>query len=102
MGLLDRFKKGFEPRDCLICDEAFVPEQSGMLHWETHVLVVPPGSSQYTWKCTCGPSPKWWPDSFSAASALAIHMYRVHNVPLESFMADEWFLRTLEQKLGLR
>lgn len=90
---------------CPICAEEFDPQRDGQ-HWSSHVEQIPPGqgdaSGQYTWACACGPSGMKWPNDFSAAMALAIHMYRVHGIPVSSPLDNSGFLNEMERKLGMR
>lgn len=101
MGL---FSRKVETHACPICGQ---PVQRGksMLHWETHVQQIPPGqgaaSGEFTWRCECGPCGRKWPNKISAASAIAIHMYRVHAIPLDSPLDNTAFLTEMEHRLGL-
>jgi hypothetical protein len=91
---------------CPICAELFNPLRDGQTHWLGHVDEVPPDQISavdlHTWKCACGPARMRWGNDFSAGMALAIHMYRRHDIPPHSPLDSYPFLCEMEQKLKLR
>jgi hypothetical protein len=105
MGL---FGKKVEMVTCPICGQEFNGRESGTksAHWESHVQKIPPGqgeaSGQYTWECSCGPCGMKWPKSWSAATALAIHMNRRHDISIDSPLDDGGLIvLEVERKLGI-
>lgn len=89
---------------CPICSAEFDPKDG--MHQMSHVRQIPEGegdaSGQYTFECSCGPAGMKWPNDFSASSALAIHWYRVHDIPLAPPLDNSFMLSEMERKLGLR
>ena len=99
-------KKAAKSVACPLCSDVFDPKNGGTIHWMGHVSQIPSGqgaaSGQYTWVCACGPAGMKWPNDFSAAMALEIHMYRRHSIPVGSPLDDYNFMGQMEQKLGMR
>lgn len=97
------FKKRDRPQICPLCAEVFGRTQ-GLGHWTGHLVEGSTGAGRqpgYTWVCSCGPSDMAWTNDFAAASAMAIHMYRAHQIALSAPLDDFTFLTTIERQLGL-
>lgn len=51
-------------------------------HFDSHVFQIEhgEGAGGYTWRCSCGPAPMYWPSDFAAMAGLALHLQQNHAI----------------------
>ena len=70
---------------CPICDAGLPANENKMGHWLEHCDEIPQGkegAGGYTWNCSCGPAPMYWPKDFAAAAGLSLHMMQRHSIQM--------------------
>ena len=86
MGFFKRDSGGI-PRGttpCPVCNELLTKQQAKMSgeHFETHVYQIESGegAGSYTWRCSCGLAPMYWPHEGGALAGLVLHLQQKHGM----------------------